>query len=98
MDTHQSDPKSRRFGSNWLARDDDSKRWKCCDEAAVALLDRKHDVDLMVQDSKRFADSGGWGYGAFEYNAATNTFAPATLKDKPRRETMPSAGSRATPE
>jgi mono/diheme cytochrome c family protein len=26
----------------------------------------QHDVDLMVKDSKRFADSGGWGYGAFE--------------------------------
>jgi len=23
----------------------------------------------MVKDSKRFADSGGWGYGAFEYEA-----------------------------
>src|SRR6202041_555112 len=42
-----------------------------------------HDLDLMVKDSKRFADSGGWGYGAFEYDAASNTFTPATLKDKP---------------
>ena len=41
------------------------------------------DVDLMLKDSKRFADSGGWGYGAFEYDAATNTFRPADLKDKP---------------
>ena len=31
----------------------------------------------MVKDSKRFADSGGWGYGAFEYDAATDTFKPA---------------------
>src|SRR5277367_5399234 len=22
-----------------------------------------HDIDFMVKDSKRFADSGGWGYG-----------------------------------
>jgi hypothetical protein len=43
----------------------------------------QHDVDLMVKDSKRFADSGGWGYGAFEYDEASNTFTPATLKDKP---------------
>jgi mono/diheme cytochrome c family protein len=43
----------------------------------------QHDVDLMLKDSKRFADSGGWGYGAFEYDAASNTFTPATLKDKP---------------
>ena len=43
----------------------------------------QHDVDLMVKDSKRFANSGGWGYGAFEYDAASNTFTPATLTDKP---------------
>ncbi|MGA2046922.1 MAG: cytochrome P460 family protein [Terracidiphilus sp.] len=43
----------------------------------------QHDVDLMVKDSRRFADSGGWGYGAFEYDAATDTFRPADLKDKP---------------
>jgi mono/diheme cytochrome c family protein len=43
----------------------------------------QHDVDLMVKDSKRFADSGGWGYGAFEYDAASHRFTPATLKDKP---------------
>jgi len=43
----------------------------------------QHDVDLMVKDSKRFADSGGWGYGAFEYDTVSNTFTPATLKDKP---------------
>ena len=37
-----------------------------------------HDVDFMVKDSKRFADSGGWGYAAFNYDAASDTFAPAT--------------------
>jgi hypothetical protein len=42
-----------------------------------------HDVDLMVKDSKRFADSGGWGWGAFKYNAASDTFTPATDKDEP---------------
>ncbi|HEY0340355.1 MAG TPA: cytochrome P460 family protein [Steroidobacteraceae bacterium] len=42
-----------------------------------------HDVDFMVKDSKRFADSGGWGYGAFEYNTATDTFTPATGADNP---------------
>jgi mono/diheme cytochrome c family protein len=43
----------------------------------------QHDVDFMLKDSKRFADSGGWGYGAFEYDAASNTFRLANLKDKP---------------
>jgi Cytochrome P460 len=43
----------------------------------------QHDVDFMVKDSKRFADSGGWGYGAFEYNATSDAFTPATEADKP---------------
>ena len=42
-----------------------------------------HDVDFMVKDSKRFADSGGWGWGAFIYDAATDTFKPSTQADKP---------------
>jgi hypothetical protein len=42
-----------------------------------------HDVDLMVKDSKRFADSGGWGYGAFEYEAASDGFRPANSGDMP---------------
>jgi hypothetical protein len=43
----------------------------------------QHDVDFMVKDSKRFADSGGWGYGAFAYDPKSDTFTPATLADKP---------------
>src|SRR5690349_10873622 len=31
-----------------------------------------HDVDFMVKDSKRFADSGGWGYAAFNYDATSD--------------------------
>jgi cytochrome P460 len=42
-----------------------------------------HDIDFMVKDSKRFADSGGWGYGEFEYDAASETFRPGTLTDQP---------------
>jgi hypothetical protein len=41
------------------------------------------DVDFMVKDSKRFADSGGWGYGAFKYDPATDTFAPADTTAQP---------------
>ena len=40
-------------------------------------------IDFMVKDSKRFADSGGWGWGAFDYNAASDTFTPATEADTP---------------
>ena len=43
----------------------------------------QHDVDLMVKDSKRFADSGGWGYGVFEYDAASDKFRLGNLADKP---------------
>jgi len=42
-----------------------------------------HDVDFMVKDSKRFADSGGWGYAEFEYDTASDTYRPGTLEDKP---------------
>ena len=42
-----------------------------------------HDIDFMVKDSKRFADSGGWGYGEFEYDTASDTFRPGTETDKP---------------
>jgi hypothetical protein len=42
-----------------------------------------HDIDFMVKDSKRFADSGGWGYAEFEYDAASAAFRPGTLADKP---------------
>jgi hypothetical protein len=42
-----------------------------------------HDVDFMVKDSKRFVDSGGWGWGAFEYDSATHTFQPADTTAKP---------------
>src|SRR5579862_9920102 len=40
-------------------------------------------VDFMAKDSKRFADSGGWGYAVFDYDAAAGTFQPGTLADTP---------------
>ncbi|MEO8130786.1 MAG: cytochrome P460 family protein [Bryobacteraceae bacterium] len=40
-------------------------------------------VDFMVKDSKRFADSGGWGYAVFDYDAASDSFKPGTLAGKP---------------
>jgi hypothetical protein len=42
-----------------------------------------HDVDFMAKDSKRFADSGGWGWAVFKYDAASDTFTPGTLADQP---------------
>jgi hypothetical protein len=43
----------------------------------------QHDVDFMVKDSKRFADSGGWGWAVFDYDAASDTFTPGTLAGHP---------------
>jgi hypothetical protein len=50
---------------------------------AATVPGTQHDVDFMVKDSKRFADSGGWGYAVFEYDAASDTFKPGTTADKP---------------
>jgi hypothetical protein len=35
-----------------------------------------HDIDFMVRDSKRFSDTGAWGYAQFNYNAASDAFTP----------------------
>ena len=43
----------------------------------------QHDVDFMVKDSKRFADSGGWGWAVFVYDAASDTFRSGTKADEP---------------
>jgi Cytochrome P460 len=38
----------------------------------------QYNADFMVKDSKRFADSGGWGWASFDYDPASDTFSPAT--------------------
>jgi hypothetical protein len=40
-------------------------------------------VDFMVKDSKRFADSGGWGYAVFEYEGNSDTFRPGDSASTP---------------
>ena len=40
-------------------------------------------VDFMVKDSKRFADSGGWGYAVFEYDGKSDTFRPGDSASMP---------------
>ena len=40
-------------------------------------------VDFMMKDSKRFADSGGWGYAVFDYDAAATAFKPGTMAGTP---------------
>ena len=43
----------------------------------------QQDVDFMEKDSKRFADSGGWGWAVFRYDAASKTFTPGTTAGTP---------------
>jgi hypothetical protein len=45
--------------------------------------DALHDVDFMVKDSRRFPDSGGWGYAEFDYDNAAGAFRPGTQEDRP---------------
>ena len=42
-----------------------------------------YDLDFMVKDSKRFADSGGWGYAVFRRDPASDTYEAATLTHMP---------------
>jgi hypothetical protein len=51
--------------------------------ASATVPGALHDVDFMVKDSKRFADSGGWGWGAFKYDSTSRSFTPATTADAP---------------
>ena len=44
--------------------------------APTTVPDTLHDIDFMVRDSKRFADSGNWGYVQFNYDAASDMFTP----------------------
>ena len=44
--------------------------------APTTVPDTLHDVDFMVRDSKRFPDTGAWGYAQFNYDAPSDTFAP----------------------
>jgi Cytochrome P460 len=51
--------------------------------ADAVIPGTQHDVDFMMKDSKRFADSGGWGWAVFDYDAASDTFTPGTLAGHP---------------
>lgn len=62
---------------HWIAKVDAGE------PGAPTVPGPQHDVDLMVKDSRRFADSGGWGYGVFEYDAASDKFRLGNLTDKP---------------
>jgi cytochrome P460 len=44
--------------------------------APTLVPDTLHDVDFIARDSKRFADTGGWGYAQFNYDPASDAFTP----------------------
>jgi mono/diheme cytochrome c family protein len=62
---------------HWTARVDSSE------PGAPTVPGPQHDVDFMAKDSKRFADSGGWGYAVFEIDTASGNFRLGNLSDKP---------------
>jgi Cytochrome P460 len=49
----------------------------------ATVPDRLVNVDFMVKDSKRFADSGGWGYAVFDYDTKSDAFKPGTRASNP---------------
>jgi hypothetical protein len=42
----------------------------------VNVPDTLADLFFIEKDSKRFPDSGGWGYAQFDYDPASDTFTP----------------------
>src|SRR6266404_4998529 len=44
--------------------------------APTTVPDTLHDIDFMVRDSKRFSNTGNWGYAQFNYDTASDTFKP----------------------
>jgi len=44
--------------------------------APTTVPDSLHDVDFIEKDSKKFPDTGGWGYAQFNYDAASDSFTP----------------------
>jgi len=45
-------------------------------DPTTVVPDTLKDVDFIARDSKRFPDTGGWGYAQFNHDAASDTFTP----------------------
>ena len=41
------------------------------------------EVEFIEKDNKKFADTHGWGFAMFDYDAASGTFKPANSSSKP---------------
>jgi hypothetical protein len=44
--------------------------------APTIVPDTQKNADFIMRDSKRFPDTGGWGYAQFDYDPASDTFTP----------------------
>jgi hypothetical protein len=44
------------------------------------------EVEFILKDSKRFADTHGWGYAMFDYDAKSGTYSPATTASHPPQQ------------
>jgi hypothetical protein len=74
-------PDGVRFAKiHWTAKKDESQPGEPLVPGAL------HDIDFMVKDSKKFADSGGWGYAQFDYDSASETFKPGDENSTPPQE------------
>jgi hypothetical protein len=60
---------------------------------SATVPDKLENVDFMIKDSKRFADSGGWGYAVFDYDGASDTFKPGTSASTPPQANDAKCGS-----
>jgi hypothetical protein len=71
---------ARMAKTHWTAKKDEQQPGEPIVPGAL------HDIDFMVKDSKKFADSGGWGYAQFDYEPASETFKPADESSSPPQE------------
>jgi hypothetical protein len=66
---------------------------KSREDGNVTVPGTVYDLDFMVKDAKRFADSNGWGYAVFKHDAASGTYMPATLTHRPPQGNDAKCGS-----
>ena len=55
-------------------------------DPTTVVPDTLKGVGFMIRDSKRFPDSGGWGWAQFKYDTASGSFRPFTTEDVPPQE------------
>jgi len=59
----------------------------------ATVPDKLMNIDFMVKDTKRFGDSGGWGYAVFDYDSPSDTFKPGNSASRPPQGNDAKCGS-----